>query len=107
MSHYIIAKGNIEFPLKIEKHIIGLIFTEMNNDDSFYQLDRSSGNRFERIDFEMGGTNGIDYDPLDKIKDRCIELGCKEDLEITTSEYVESQGEGYHFENIVDWLREK
>lgn len=71
-----------------------------NNDGSFFQLDRSSGDKFERIDFEMGGTNGIDYVPLNKIKDRCIELGCKTGLEISTSEYVEAQGEGYHFDNL-------
>jgi hypothetical protein len=98
MSHYVLAKGAIEFPKTIRQVVIDTINKEMEGDDSFYNIN-SSG---LRIDFEMGGDNGIDYDPLDKIKNLCIELGCKNNLEVFTSEYDEAEGEGYHFDNLED-----
>jgi hypothetical protein len=100
MSHYILAKGAIEFPRTIKQVVIDTIAKDMESDDSFYNIDSSS--LHQRIDFEMGESNGINYDPLDRIKNLCIELGCKKNLEIFTSEYVEAQGEGYHFDNLED-----
>ena len=99
MSHYIIAKGVIEWDLDSSpSHVT--IRDEMKRSESFYDVndDYNPANQRIRIEFEMGGTNGISYDPLVSIKDLCIGFGLK-NVEIFTSEYVEAQGEGYHFDN--------
>jgi len=102
LSHYIIAKGVIEWDLDSSpSHVT--IRDEMKRNENFYDVtdDYNPANKRIRIEFEMGETNGISYDPLDSIKDLCIGFGLK-NIEIFTNEYVENQGGGYHFDNLED-----
>lgn len=91
MGYEVIGFGVIETTCnKIQ--LRKLIDKLKNNNPNFYNVEVYD---FEIV-FEMSGNKGIDYAPLDKVKEYCE----KEKIpivRITVSEYMEC-GDGYYWE---------
>ena len=108
MGWHVIGKGTIDFPKDCPESYIDEVFSKMQKTkDTFYDLSKYYNNTKSQkytssgaIYFDMSGNKGIDYDPLDKIKDfilKKLKGKLKVGLIISLNEYSESD-EGFHYE---------
>jgi len=95
MSTYIVGRGVIDTYGTTRKELLeveGLMYDTAG----LYNVDEDNGT----IDFEVEGMNGIDYSPVDTIRDRMLAGGMK--FSIVVNEYIACTDSGYDYSNIKE-----